>query len=199
MKIVGVVLSVLFVDQAIKFAVLKYMYIGQSIPVIGDWLRITFTENPGVAFGIRFGPEGTMVVLSIIATAVIITYVLKVRDGHAPYVLSLAFIVGGALGNLIDRTFYGIWVYDTGLFTGRVVDFFHVNVWKGVVPHWIPGLGGSYMALFPIWNFADMAIVGGVIGVFVFQQRFHEMLSEDAPVSSEELPLPSDNASSPSN
>src|SRR5690606_30807988 len=85
-----------------------------------------------------------------------------------------ALIVGGALGNIIDRTFYGV-IYGYGpLFYGEVVDFVHVDLWRGYVPDWVPFLGGDYMALFPIWNVADMAIVVGVAAIILFQRQFHE-------------------------
>ena len=168
---------VVAVDQVTKVAVLQYMTpqngVPQSIPIVGDWLRLTFTENPGMAFGLTFGPPGTVTVLSLIATCLVAGYIYQVRRGYAPYVWSLALIFGGALGNIIDRVFYGV-ILDYGTyFTGHVVDFIHVSLWRGFIPDAIPLIGGAYMELFPIWNVADMAIVLGVVGVLFFHRTFH--------------------------
>ncbi len=174
MRFLWISLLAVVVDQATKYAVVQTMYQGQSIPVLGDWLRLTYTQNPGMAFGIRFGPEGMVTMFSIIATVLIILYMYNVRNGYRPYEASLALILGGAFGNIIDRMFYGV-LYDHGsLFTGHVVDFIHVNVWRGYLPESLPLVGGAYMALFPIWNVADMVIVAGVVGIIAFQSRFHE-------------------------
>jgi signal peptidase II len=175
---------VVAVDQATKATVLQYMTpqngVPQSIPVLGDWLRLTFTENPGMAFGLSFGPPGTVTVLSLIATCLVAGYIYQVRDGYAPYVWSLALIFGGALGNIIDRVFYGVLLDYGTYFTGHVVDFIHVSLWRGFIPDAVPLIGGAYMELFPIWNVADMAIVLGVVGVLFFHRTFHHRRLTDA-------------------
>lgn len=169
MRILWISAIVVLLDQLAKVIVVNTMYLGQSIALVGDWLRFTFTENPGMAFGITFGPRALVAILSIGATALIIGYMVSVRHARWPYRASLALILGGALGNIIDRVFYGVILgYDT-FFVGRVVDFIHVNLWRGYVPDAVPVFGGSYVALFPIWNVADMAIVAGVVGILVFQ------------------------------
>lgn len=173
MRVVWITALVVLIDQTAKVIVVNTMYLGQSIPLIGDWLRLTFTENPGMAFGITFGPRALVAILSILATMLIIGYMISVRNAHWTYRASLALILGGALGNIIDRTFYGVILgYDT-FFVGRVVDFIHVNMWRGYVPDAVPFLGGSYVALFPIWNVADMAIVAGVVGILIYQKYLH--------------------------
>ena len=174
MRVLWIAAVVIVVDQVTKLAVVRLMYMGQSIPVLGDGLRLTYTENPGMAFGITFGPRGMVTAFSIIATALIIAYLVSVRRGYAPYRVGLALILGGALGNIIDRVFYGVlFGYDT-LFVGRVVDFIHVNLWRGYVSEAVPFIGGTYVQLFPIWNVADMAIVAGVVAILTFQNRFHQ-------------------------
>lgn len=183
MRVLWLSAFVVAVDQATKAAILRYMSpengIPQSIPLIDDWLRLTFTENPGMAFGITIGPPGTVTVLSLVATILVIGYIYQVRDGYAPYVWSLSLILGGALGNIIDRVFYGVLLDYGTYFTGHVVDFIHVSLWKGFIPQAIPLIGGSYMELFPIWNVADMAIVLGVVGVLMFHRPFHRRQFED--------------------
>lgn len=180
MRVLWLSAVAVLVDQVTKVAVLNLMYRGQSIPLVGDWLKFTFTENPGMAFGIEVGPRGLVTVFSIVATALVLWYMTKVRDGYEPYLASLALIFGGALGNIIDRVFYGV-ILDYGtFFTGKVVDFIHVDIGYVQIPSFIPFAGGIGMQLFPIWNVADMAIVGGVIGILVFQKQFHDQFMEQA-------------------
>ncbi len=178
LPIIWVAAIIVAIDQAAKVTVVNTMTRGSSIPVLGDWLRLTYTENPGMAFGIQFGPPALITLFAIAATVMIIVYLSRVGMHYAPYRFSLALVLGGAFGNIIDRVFYGKIFYDEPLFIGRVVDFIHVNVWRGHVPETIPIIGGSYFALFPIWNVADMAIVLGVVGILVFQNAFHRKLTE---------------------
>lgn len=173
MRVLWLTGVILALDQATKMLVVQTMYRSQSIPLIGDWLSLTYTENPGMAFGITFGPKSLITYFSIFATAVILFYLISIRKGYAPYRTSLALVLGGALGNIVDRVFYGALIYGEPFFQGRVVDFIHVNVWRGYLPESIPLLGGKYIALFPIWNVADMSIVVGVVGILVFQKAFH--------------------------
>ena len=183
-----IVLSVILVDQICKIIVLNTMTLGMSIPLLGDWLKFTFTENPGMAFGMRFGPPAMITIFSILATFLIIIYLFNIGSIYRPYQTSLSFVLGGALGNIIDRVFYGAILYDEPLFLGKVVDFIHVNVWRGYVPDGIPFIGGSYMALFRIWNLADMSIVLGVVGILFFQKRCHDIsLGLLEPESSESM------------
>lgn len=192
MRVLWLSAFIVAVDQATKAAVLRYMSpetgVPQSIPLVDDWLRLTFTENPGMAFGLTIGPPGTVTVLSLVATLLVAGYIYQVRDGYAPYVWSLAFILGGALGNIVDRVFYGVLLDYGTYFTGHVVDFIHVSLWKGFIPQVVPLIGGSYMELFPIWNVADMAIVLGVVGVLLFHRSFHrrELEREQGSTASEE-------------
>lgn len=189
MRVLWLTGIVIVLDQATKMLVMRTMYLGQQIPLIGDWLKLTYTENPGMAFGITFGPRGMVTVFSVIATFLITLYLFKVRKGYLPYRASLAFILGGALGNIIDRVFYGAVFGGDSLFVGRVVDFIHVNVWNGFIPESLPVIGGTYLSLFPIWNVADMAIVCGVVGILYFQKRFHYADYYGSVEASDELPI----------
>lgn len=174
MRVLWLSAVVVLLDQATKAAVVQLMYRHQSIPLLGDWLRLTFTENPGMAFGLTIGPTGTVTVLSLVATTLVALYVYRIRHAYAPYRWSLGLILGGAVGNIIDRVFYSVLLDYGPLFTGRVVDFIHVSLWRGFIPGAVPVIGGSYLELFPIWNVADMAIVLGVVGVIFFHRTFHE-------------------------
>jgi len=166
---------VIVVDQVTKIIVLKTMTKGQSVILLGDWLKFTFTENPGMAFGLEFGPPALITIFSLVATLLIVVYLYEVGGVYRPYRISLCMVLGGALGNIIDRVLYGKLLYGDPYFLGKVVDFIHINIWRGYVPESIPIFGGRYLALFPIWNVADMAIVLGVIGIIVFQKHFHKV------------------------
>ena len=174
MRLFWIALGVLALDQASKVYVRLNMAHGRlgAVDLIGDWLKFTFIENPGMAFGINFGPPGLITGFSVIAAMMIIIYLVRVRHGYLPYTASLACILGGAIGNIIDRFFYGVIFGYAPFFQGRVVDFIHFDIWHGPVPSSVPIVGGSYLAFFPIFNVADIGIVGGVIGILLFQKKF---------------------------
>lgn len=176
MRVLWIAVLILIVDQFTKVLIIQNMYVGQSIPIFGDWFKFSFTENPGMAFGITFGPKGFIPFLSITATSLILLYLYRVRESYYWYRFSIGCILGGALGNIIDRVFYGMIFYDNKLFTGHVVDFMHLNIWAGTFPESWPFIGGKYSVLFPIWNFADMAIVVGVLGILFFQKKFQDSI-----------------------
>ena len=171
MRLFVIAFGILVVDQITKVLVKTRMLPGRSIDLLGDWLKLTFTENPGMAFGFEFGAPWMVTALAIVATILIVVYLHFVKGNHWLYRTSLAMVLGGALGNIVDRIFYAR-IFEYGrFFEGRVVDFIHVDLWSGRLPSWVPFLGGDYFALFPIWNVADMAIVIGVFSVLVFQRH----------------------------
>ncbi len=179
MRVLWVSFALVVVDQLTKAWVQVSMVPGESIPLVGTLLRLTYTTNPGMAFGLTLGSKLFLTLFSIAATVMIGGYLWVVRHGPVGYRLSLALILGGAAGNIIDRTFYGAF-QGAPLFYGEVVDFIHVDLWRGYLPEWVPFFGGNFLALFPIWNVADMAIVVGVTAIIVFQRRFHEGLTRAA-------------------
>lgn len=190
MRVLWFSLALLALDQASKQLVVMTMTPGQSIPVIGDLLRFTYTTNPGMAFGLEVGPKLFLTLFSIAATIGIIVYMWYVRSGPIGYRMALAGIVGGAMGNVIDRTFYGVIYGYAPLFHGEVVDFIHIDLWRGVVD--VPLLGPMFIPLFPIWNVADMAIVIGVAVIILFQGRFQrQMAAQSASVGEIEPQEPS--------
>lgn len=173
LQVLWISVLIVLVDQLTKLWVRSSMYVGESIPVIDSWLRLTFTENPGMAFGIQLGSTPVVTAFAMLATGLIVAYLWNLRRGPLPYRLSIAVVLGGAVGNIIDRVFYGkLFSYGT-YFNGQVVDFIHVNLWRGTVAEWVPVLGGNTLALFPIWNVADMAIVLGVVGMLLVQHTLH--------------------------
>ena len=176
MRVFWASLLIVLADQVTKVIVKTSMYYGESIPVVGRLFRFTFTENPGMAFGLELGGGDAgklfLSVFSVLATVAIAVWLWRVRDAPVGYRLALALVLGGAAGNVVDRVFYGVaWGYAP-LGYGNVVDFLHVDLWSGTVP-W---LGDRYVALFPIGNIADVSILIG-IGLLLYSQKaFQEHL-----------------------
>ncbi len=148
----------------------KGMAYGESVNVIGDFFKITFVENPGMAFGITVG-DGSKLLLSLFslfASIGILIYLYKVRNQKLVLRVALALILAGAVGNLIDRMFYGV-IYDYApLFYGKVVDFFNVDFWDFTI------FGHTYDR-WPIFNVADAAVTIGVV-ILIF---FHKEVTEE--------------------
>ncbi len=162
-------------DQVTKLIVrgLQIPFLGINLPgmplyaskeVIGDFLRLTYIENPGMAFGIDFGWKSFFAVFSIVASIAILLYLYKVRQENRVVRFSLALILGGAIGNLIDRVFYGPLFEGTSLFHGRVVDFIDFDFFN-------VSLFGYNFSRFPVFNLADAAVTIGVVMLLIFHRR----------------------------
>lgn len=185
LKYFGIALLVILIDQAVKMLVHFEMDFGSAgqIKVFGDWFKLHYTTNPGMAFGMELGSEyGKLLLTSFRLVAMVgigyYLYHIITNKQNAIYILCIAMILGGAIGNLIDSVFYGVWLnnapYDasTPWFHGQVVDMFYFDIWEGVLPEWFPIWGGSYTALWPIFNVADASIFIGVAMILIFQSRF---------------------------
>jgi signal peptidase II len=151
--------------------------LGTSIPIIGDFLRLTYIENPGMAFGIDIGGKLFFSLFSIVASVGILIYLYKSRHENLAYRISLAMILGGALGNLIDRVFYGVIFNEGPLFYGRVVDFidtdfFNINMF------------GYHMTRWPVFNVADASVTCGVL-LLLLSHRWSPSVK---PASGEAMP-----------
>ena len=178
MKVLYVTLSVVVADQVTKLLVrgIEIPFLGINITgiplyssksVIGDFLRFTYIENPGMAFGIDFGWKSFFAIFSIIASVAIFLYLYKVRQESRVVRFSLALILGGAIGNLIDRVFYGPLFDGTALFHGRVIDFIDFDFFN-------ISIFGYNFSRFPVFNIADASVTVGVIILLVFHKRTME-------------------------
>lgn len=98
--------SLLALDQATKFIVRNTMVLGQSIPVLGQFLKLTYVENPGIAFGLRVTHGFVFTVLSILASLFIIVLLFTHRNEKPAFKTALVMILSGAVGNLIDRILF---------------------------------------------------------------------------------------------
>jgi len=180
-------------DQILKVIVKLNMEKGVAgqINVIGDLFKIHFIENRGAAFGLTvpklvklFGGDMSEVtgklilsIFSIIAVFAIGYVLFKLATHKSPLPYFVAMIFGGALGNIIDRTFYGVFFsdindYSGGLFHGRVVDMFYFDIGNVSLPDF---MGGGYYHLWPIFNIADSAITVGIVVLLIMQGKFFKM------------------------
>lgn len=136
-----------------------------NIKILGNFLQFTYVENEGMAFGISFGAGKILLSLfSIIASALIAIYLYKIAEYSNYIKFAVALILAGAMGNLIDRVFYGIFFDYAPLFYGRVIDFIQVD---------IPDihLGFINYTYFPIFNIADSCVTVGVVLLLIFHKN----------------------------
>lgn len=184
----------LVIDQVTKFWVKLTMLSGDEFAYIGNWARIHFVENEGMAFGMSFGAGMGKFLLTffrIIAVGFIAYYLsqqIKNKNASKGFVFALALILTGAMGNIVDSIFYGrIFSESTATqvatlfphngyerwFHGRVVDMFYFPIYRGTLPNWIPFMGGKYFEFFQfIFNVADACITIGVAIILIFQKQF---------------------------
>ncbi len=168
MKVLFVSFFVVLVDQLSKLFVKGFnipslnmgfagLQSGKSIPIIDHIFSISLVENPGIAFGIDFGSNFKLFIsiFTLIASLALIFYIFKNKEKKISFRISLAFILGGAIGNLIDRIFYGIVYQYAPLFHGKVVDFCDFRMFNLFI---FNHTFGSY-----VFNFADVSVTAGVI------------------------------------
>lgn len=172
------------------------MYLGEEIPVFGEWFSIHFIENPGMAFGMEFGGEYGKLFLTlfrIFAVMIIggLLIQLSKRKANVGLIVGISLILAGALGNIIDSIFYGVYFSESSYaiktaaqfmpeaggyaeyFKGKVVDMLHFNLISGYWPQWMPFVGGNRFEFFrPIFNIADSSISLGIVYLLIFQRSF---------------------------
>jgi signal peptidase II len=179
-----IALGVIIVDQIIKLTVhfnMEMGVIGQK-HVIGDVFKIYYILNPGMAFGATPGGGGGKIFLTIfriIACGGIAYYIHRLyKQKYSKGLLIVGgFILGGALGNVVDSTFYGILLNNAPatapypLFHGQVIDMFYLDICDCLMPNWVPIIGGTALNLWPIFNFADASIFVSVIILLLWQKK----------------------------
>ena len=171
------------IDQVIKIAVKTTMQLGDGFNVLGEWFQIRFIENNGMAFGMELFGKQFLTSFRLVAVAFIVYYLIKLlRDAKQPlgYVLCIAMVLAGAVGNLIDSLFYGElfsssygqvaqcvpWGEGYAAFMyGRVVDMFYFPLFTW--PEWVPLVGGDIF-FGPVFNFADACISCSVVALLLF-------------------------------
>lgn len=185
-------IAIIALDQVVKLLVHYNMEMGLAgqVPVFGDWFKLHYTLNPGMAFGMELGSEYGKLILTLFRLVAMVgiayyLYYLAEKKVHQGLLWCIALILGGAVGNVIDSTFYGVLLDNapynasTPWFHGQVVDMFYIDIWEGRVSDWVPLWGGEYMALWPIFNIADASIFVGVTIILLFQKRFFQEKEQD--------------------
>jgi signal peptidase II len=184
LRVLFISFFVVIIDQVSKLLVkgfsipflninFKGMELFSSINVIDDFLKITYVENPGMAFGVDIGANIFLSIFRIIASIGIFYYIYKVKDKGLLLRVPLALILGGAIGNLIDRLFYGILYNEAGLFYGKVVDFIYMTFVK------IDFLG-IHLNGWPIFNISDLAVFIGVAMLILFHKKITVIQTENS-------------------
>jgi signal peptidase II len=194
-----IVFVILLIDQLIKIYVKTHFFLGEEIHIAGNWFIIHFTENNGMAYGIEFGGNFGKLFLStfrIIFVTGIAWYLWKLtkENGDKLYIICIALIFSGAVGNIIDSIFYGVIFSDSNFeiarfmpeeggystfLHGKVVDMFYFPIIEGHFPTWFPFWGTEEFIFFrPVFNFADASISIGVAMVLLFQKRFFDTKSD---------------------
>ena len=184
------IIIAIILDQIIKIYIKTNFVLGEEI-VVFDWFRIHFTENNGMAMGFEFGGKAGKLFLTLFRLVAVMGIVFWLfqnikRKVHNAVIIAIALIFSGAVGNIIDSVFYGV-IFDDSqhkvatffadkpygeLFYGKVVDMFYFPLWQGVLPEWIPFMGGEFFTFFQyIFNPADAFISIGVALLFIFSKQ----------------------------
>lgn len=193
-----IMVLVIVIDQAVKIWVKTHFYYGEEV-AITSWFRLLFIENNGMAFGMELGSKLMLTLFRIIASCALIYYLWQLsnrNDIPRGYMVCIALITAGALGNAIDCVAYGV-IFNspvppqvaqlfppdggyTTLFNGRVVDMLYFPLCEWNWPQWMPWIGGDHFVFFqPIFNVADASLCVSVFVLILFYARFLATLTSD--------------------
>lgn len=213
--VVLLILAITIADQVLKFYIKLNFYVGDEHRIIGNWFRLHFVENEGMAYGWQFGSGFGKIALTLFRLVAVVWGSFLLRDFirkkyTTGFIVCAALIYAGALGNLIDSMFYGLIFEESRSALFGVGNVAHMVPWgKGYAsflhgkvvdmlyfpfiedkhyPSWIPFVGGDKFTFFSfIFNIADASISMGVITLLLFQNKFlkHEKHTEPTPVTTE--------------
>ena len=177
------VILLVAIDQIMKLLVHANMEVGERIEVF-PWFNLCYIENPGFAFGMQLGSgEWAKIILSLFRLCMIgaliygLRYLLRKGEEVPKGVIAGAvLILAGAVGNMIDSMFYGLFIeaQGTGFLTGKVIDMIHLPLFKWEsCPSWLDFLVGYDGYFFgAIFNVADAYISVAVVYLLIFHYKF---------------------------
>lgn len=195
-NVVLIILAIILADQVLKFYIKLNFFAGEEHKIIGNWFRLHFVENEGMAYGWQFGSGFGKIALTLFRLVAVIwgSFLLKdfiKKKYNTGFIVCAALIYAGALGNLLDSMFYGLMFENSDYFRmnvahlfphgggyakflhGRVIDMLYFPILNSHYPHWIPFLGGQEFEFFSfVFNIADASISTGVIALLIFQNKF---------------------------
>ena len=176
--VVLLIFLIVAIDQILKYYIKTSFHLNESRPVFGSWFQLYFVENPGMAYGWKFGGNFGKIALTVFRLIAVIfgTWYLGhiIKKGYRKgFIICAALVYAGALGNLIDSCFYGM-IFDRGMtfdpaigeyigygglatfssagyasfLHGNVVDMLYFPIIKGHFPEWMPFWGGEYFEFF---------------------------------------------------
>ena len=160
--VVGIVVGAVLIDQLIKLYIATHYALGESHEVF-SWFWLCYIENNGMAFGIEWFSKLALTLFRLLAVGLLGWYVdtlLRKPETPVGYIATIAFIIAGALGNIIDCVFYGKLFGYAGWFYGRVVDMFYFPL--------IRNSAGEVIFFRPVFNFADSCITCAVAVILLF-------------------------------
>ena len=183
----AIVLGVIVIDQIIKYYIKTSFCLHEDYCVANDWFHILFTENRGMAFGMRFVGTMFLALFRVGAIAFFCVMLAKIIKKKAPYglIVCVAMIIAGATGNIIDNMFYGLIFTEStpyelahlvpfgegygSFLSGKVVDMFYFPLFTW--PDWVPMVGGNTF-FGAIFNFADASISCGAVALVLFYYKY---------------------------
>ncbi|HXR85147.1 MAG TPA: lipoprotein signal peptidase [Hanamia sp.] len=197
-----IIALIVIADQVVKIFIKTHYHAGESHRVLGHWFQFYFIENEGMAYGWKLGGELGKMALTLFRLAAVIFgvfYINKIiaKKYKRGFIICVALIFAGALGNLLDSMFYGL-IFErssilnenvahifpahgyAGFLHGNVVDMLYFPIIDTQFPSWFPIWGGQDFVFFsPIFNLADASISIGIITIFIFQKSFFKSNSPE--------------------
>ncbi|GAB5563605.1 MAG: lipoprotein signal peptidase [Winogradskyella sp.] len=198
-KVLSLIFFILLIDQVSKIYIKTHFSLIDKPVVVFSWFQIAFVENDGMAWGAKLSDFFTFIsdksakliltLFRIVAVTCIGFWLADVikKQKSKTLAFAISIIFAGALGNILDSVFYGILFSDStmqvasflsedggyaNVFYGNVVDMLHFPIWQGVLPEWLPFVGGSFFSFFdPVFNVADVAISTGIGILLVFNKK----------------------------
>ncbi len=206
-----IIILILLVDQISKIYIKTHFVLNEDVTVF-SWFKIAFVENDGMAWGTKLSDFFTFIsdksakliltLFRIVAVTGIGFWLVDVtkKKKSKTLIFAISIIFAGALGNILDSVFYGVLFSDSHMqvaeflpegggyaefFHGKVVDMLHFPIWSGILPEWLPIIGGKYFSFFdPVFNVADVAISTGIGILILFNKK---AFKEDSKIEKPDL------------